>query len=92
MISIDRSLIQIRKKRGPKIDPCGTPALTGNHSDVWPFKTTLWDPRTVMDSLLLITLTHSCEKQKNLKVKKPKIHFISAQTVLLYKAWCNKIG
>ena len=33
MISIDRSLIQIRKKRGPKIDPCGTP-LTGRRSDV----------------------------------------------------------
>ena len=39
-ISIDRSLIQIRKKRSSQIDPCGTPALTGNHSDVWPFKTT----------------------------------------------------
>ena len=39
-ISIDRSLIQIRKKRISQIDPCGTPALTANHSDVWPFKTT----------------------------------------------------
>ena len=33
-ISIDRSLIQIRKKRSSQIDPSGTPALTGNHSDV----------------------------------------------------------
>ena len=31
MISTDRSLIKIRKKRGPEIDPCGTPALTSNH-------------------------------------------------------------
>ena len=41
MISIDRSLIWIRKKRDPEIDPCGTPAVTGNHSDVRPFKATL---------------------------------------------------
>ena len=34
MISIDRSLILIGKKRGPKIDLCRTPDLTGNHSDV----------------------------------------------------------
>ena len=33
MISIDRSLILIGKKRGPKII-CRTPDLTGNHSDV----------------------------------------------------------
>ena len=32
-ISVDRSLIFIRKKRNPKIDPCGTPTLTGNHPD-----------------------------------------------------------
>ena len=30
----DRSLMYIRKKSGPKMDPCGTPAYTGNHSDV----------------------------------------------------------
>ena len=25
------------------MEPCGTPALTGNHSDVWTFSGTLWD-------------------------------------------------
>ena len=30
-MSTDRSLMYIRKKGGPKIDPCGTPAFTGNH-------------------------------------------------------------
>ena len=28
-----RSLMQIRKKSGPRMEPCGTPALTGNHLD-----------------------------------------------------------
>ena len=39
--SINSSLIQTRKKGDPKIDLCGTPTLNGNHSDVWPIKTTL---------------------------------------------------
>ena len=26
-----RSLIYIKKKRGPKMEPCGTPAIIGNH-------------------------------------------------------------
>ena len=26
--------MQIRKKRGPNIAPCGAPAYTGSHSDV----------------------------------------------------------
>ena len=43
MISIDRLLVQTRKKRDPQVDPCGTPALTSNHSAVWPFKKTLWN-------------------------------------------------
>ena len=43
VMSTDRLLMYIRKKNGPKIDPCGTPAFTGNHSDVWPFGTTLWN-------------------------------------------------
>ena len=30
----DRWILYIRKKSGPKIDPCGTPAFTGNHYDV----------------------------------------------------------
>ena len=32
--STDRLLMYIRKKSGPKMNPCGTPAFTGNHSDV----------------------------------------------------------
>ena len=31
----------MRNKRGPKIEPCGTPAVTFSHEDVCPFKTTL---------------------------------------------------
>ena len=42
--SSDRSLMSIRKKKsGPRMEPCGTLALTGNHSDVWPFDRTLWN-------------------------------------------------
>ena len=41
VISIDWSLIQIRKSRGPKLDHCGRPALTGNQSDVRTFETAL---------------------------------------------------
>ena len=37
----ERSLINIKKKRGPRIDPWGTPALTLAHEEYWPFKTTL---------------------------------------------------
>ena len=43
VMSTDRSLMYIKKKNGPKMDPCSTPAFTGNHSDVWPFRTTLWN-------------------------------------------------
>ena len=25
------------------MEPCSTPALAGNHSDVWPFSSTLWN-------------------------------------------------
>ena len=42
-MSTDRSLMYIRNKGGPKIDPCGTPAFTGNYSYVSPFSTTLWN-------------------------------------------------
>ena len=35
-----RSFIQIRKKRGPKMEPCGTPAQAHAHVDDCPFKTT----------------------------------------------------
>ena len=34
VMSTDRSSMYIRKKSGPKMDPCDTPAFTGNHSDV----------------------------------------------------------
>ena len=33
-MSTDTSLMYIRKKSGPKMDPCGTPAFTGNHSNI----------------------------------------------------------
>ena len=29
---VARSLIYIKKKKGPKIEPCGTPASTGVHA------------------------------------------------------------
>ena len=32
----------LEKKSGPKIDPWGTPACTGDKEDVWPFKRTRW--------------------------------------------------
>ena len=28
---LQRSLIYIKKKRDPKMEPCGTPAIIGNH-------------------------------------------------------------
>ena len=31
----------IRKKSKPRIGPCGTPAFTGNHSEVWPLSKAL---------------------------------------------------
>ena len=37
-----RSLMYIKKNKGPKIEPCGTPASTGVHAEVWSFSTTLW--------------------------------------------------
>ena len=37
-----RSLIYIKKKRGPKMEPCGTPAIIGNHVEDWPLSNTLW--------------------------------------------------
>ena len=36
------SLMYIKKNKGPKIEPCRTPASTGVHVEVWPFSTTLW--------------------------------------------------
>ena len=39
--SLDRSFIWLRKSKGPNIDPCGTPANTGSHEEIWPFNSTL---------------------------------------------------
>lgn len=33
----------MRKNNSPSIEPWGTPALTGNQLDVWPFNKTRWD-------------------------------------------------
>ena len=41
--SSNRSLMQIRKKSEQRMEPCGTPALTGYHSDVWTFSRTFWN-------------------------------------------------
>ena len=37
-----RSLIYIKKNKGPRTDPWGTPAETSAQDEDWPFKTTLW--------------------------------------------------
>ena len=37
----ERSLINIKKKRGPRIDPWEAPALTIAHEEYWPFKMAL---------------------------------------------------
>ena len=37
-----RSLMKIRKSRGPSTDPCGTPDFTDAGPDVSPSTTTLW--------------------------------------------------
>ena len=34
--------MSIRKRSGPKVDPCGTPAKTGLHDEDWPLKKALW--------------------------------------------------
>ena len=40
--SLARSLMYIKKNKGPNIKPCGTPARIGVHVEVWLFSTTLW--------------------------------------------------
>ena len=37
-----RSLIYIKQKRDPKIEPYGTPAIIGNHVEDWPLSNNLW--------------------------------------------------
>ena len=38
-----KSFMYIRKKSRPRIDSCGTPTFTGNHSEVWPLNRTFWN-------------------------------------------------
>ena len=33
----------MRKNKGPKIDPCGTPVVTGSSSDLWLLYSTYCD-------------------------------------------------
>ena len=37
-----RSLMYIKKNKGLKTEPCGTPESTVVQAEVWPFGTTLW--------------------------------------------------
>ena len=41
--SFGKSLMQIRKRSGPRISPWGTPAKIGLQDEVCPFNTTLWN-------------------------------------------------
>ena len=36
-----RSLIEIKKIKSPKIEPCGTPAVISIQLELWPLNTTL---------------------------------------------------
>ena len=35
-----KSLMYIRKSKGPRTEPCGTPALTSSHDEFVPLRTT----------------------------------------------------
>ena len=75
VMSTDRSLMYIRKKSGPKMSPWGTPAFTGNRSNVWPFKTTLWN---LFAKKLLISSSNASEIPIDLSLKiSPSCHTIS---------------
>ena len=37
----DKSFIQIKNKRGPNTDPCGTPEVIPFHKEIWSFNSTL---------------------------------------------------
>ena len=43
VIFYDESLIYTKKIRGPKMDLCSTPALTGNQFDDCPLSITWWN-------------------------------------------------
>ena len=38
-----RSFVYTKKSKGPSIEPCGTPARTGDQFEEWPLQTTLWN-------------------------------------------------
>ena len=48
----DESLIWIKNKRGPKIDPCGTPVRTSLQDKCWPFRTDHLDHLDHLDRFL----------------------------------------
>ena len=52
VIFSDKSLIHSKKNRGSKIDPCGTPAFTGNQFHDCPLSITRWNllSRTLLTS------------------------------------------
>ena len=42
-VQLSMSFMKSKNNNGLSIDPCGTPDVTGTHSDVEPSSTTLWD-------------------------------------------------
>ena len=67
--------MEIRKKGGPNIDPCGTPDYIDSHSDFWPFKTTLWN---LFFKKLLIRFNKVLEIPIDLSLKiNPSCHTLS---------------
>ena len=71
-----RSLIYIKKKRGPEMGPCRAPAIIGNHVEDWPLRNTLWylllrklsinfnrGPDIPTD--LILWISHSCQTLSN---------------------------
>ena len=53
------------------MDPCDTLAFTGNHSDIWPFSTTLWD---LVVKKILLSLSNASEIPVDLS---PSCHTLS---------------
>ena len=39
----DKSFIKTKNDKGPRIEPCGTPALIYDHFEFWLFRRTLWN-------------------------------------------------
>ena len=52
----DKSININNEKNGRRMDSCGTPVLTGNHLDLWPSSSTLWN-------LLINKLLIRCNRQ-----------------------------